>query len=70
VYTTQREGTTARKAMPLEAYVVDWLKPSNPPTASSRNYNSQGCRSCQQTANAPDLNKPSNMADWVGGGGR
>jgi len=67
VYTTPRKGTTARKAMPLKAYVVDWLKPGNPPTTPSHSDNSQSCRSCHKTANASAPNKPLIMAGCIEG---
>jgi len=67
VYTTQREGTIAREAMPLEAYVVDWLKPSNKPATRSRCHCSQGCGSCKQTT---EPNKPLIMAGCIEGCGQ
>ena len=67
MYTTQRKGTTASKAMPLEAYVVDWLKPGHPPATPSRRYHAQGG---QQTVSTPQSCKPSIIADGIGNGGR
>jgi len=58
MYTTQREGTIARKTMPLEAYVVDWLKPSNKSATFPNSHCSRDCRSWKKTANTSEPNKP------------